>query len=129
MLSEAYIRARKIEDKLRCLEIRFIAYAVSFFGEAVVGMIRQKGIPYINIPVATAMTKEFLQFCVIDAAETHKLYKTTDEIIKTDDDIIGKYEKLNQMVPKYISAEDCFESLNQTESNIDNLILFLGECE
>ena len=129
VLSEAYIRARKIEDKLRCVEIKFIAYAVSFFGEAVVGMIRQKGIPYINIPVATAMTKEFLQFCVIDAAETHKLYKTTDEIIKTDDDIIGKYEKLNQMVPKYISAEDCFESLNQTESNIDNLILFLGECE
>lgn len=129
MLSEAYIRARKIEDKLRCSEIRFIAYAVSFFGEAVVGMIRQKGIPYINIPLAIAMTKEFVQFCVIDAIETHKLYKTTDEIIKIDERLIADFGKISQWVPEYKTAEDCFETFEQAEENIDNLIAFMGEDE
>lgn len=129
VLSEAYIRTRKIEDKLRCSEIRFIAYAVSLFGEAVVGMIRQKGIPYINIPVAIAMTKEFVQFCVIDAVETHKLYKTTEEITKIDEKLIADFERTSQWVTEYKTAEDCFESFEQAEENIDNLIAFMREYE
>ena len=129
VLSEAYIRARNIEDKLRCAEIKFIAYAVSFFGEAVVGMIRQNGVPYINIPVAMAMTKEFVQFCVIDAAETHRLYRTTAQIIRTDEELIAEHERLDQLVPKYVSAEECFEALNRAEENIDRLAELFGEEE
>lgn len=129
VLSEAYIQARKIKDKLRRAEIRFIAYAVSFFGEAVVGMIRQNGIPYINIPVALAMTKEFVQFCVIDAVETHKLYRTTNQIIKTDEELIAEYERLDQLVPKFVSAEDYFASLNNAEENINRLTELFGEDE
>ena len=129
VLSEAYIRARKIEDKLRRAEIRFIAYAVSFYGEAVVGMVRQKGVPYINIPVAIAMVKEFVQFCVIESMETHKLYKTTNEIIKTDEELIGEFERISQLIPERTCAEDCFESLNNAEENTSLLIEVLGEDE
>lgn len=129
VLSEAYIRARRIEDMLRRVEIRFISYAVSFFGEAVVGMIRQNGVPYINIPVAIAMTKEFVQFCVIDAAETHKLYQKTAQIIKIDEELIAEHERLDRLVPKCVSPEECFEALYNTEENINRLAVLLGEDE
>ena len=75
------------------------------------------------------MTKEFVQFCVIDAIETHKLYKATNEIIKIDERLIADFERISQWAPEYKTAEDCFESFEQAEENIDNLIAFMREDE
>ena len=63
LLTELYFKIRKIEDKIRCAEIQLIAYSVNFFGEAVAGMIKQKGVPYINIPLGSAAISAFIRFC------------------------------------------------------------------
>ncbi len=124
-LTEVYFKIRKIDDKLRKTQIAFMSYAVNFFTEAIIGMVRQKGIPYINIPVGSAMLVAFAKFCYLDHKEIDKLIKRTNELVEINDEIIMKYELHNELLNTNNSVEEIIDDLERSEDNMDELIDFL----
>ena len=129
LFSEVYFQVRKIDDDIRKSEIRLIAYAVNFFGEAIVGSVKQKGIPYINIPLAGAMAVSFGRFCYINAKEEHRLASDTEACIKKSEDIMQKHHYITQFISHYDSVDDLLNSYNQVDSNAKELIDFFEGAE
>lgn len=82
IMTIAYAKARKIEDPIRKSEIRLISYFISFWGKAVIGMIRQKGIPYISLPLATAMMTEWVRNDYLYRKRIKQLKTDTDDIVR-----------------------------------------------
>lgn len=126
-LSELYFKARKICDDIRCAEIRLIAYAVNFFGEAVVGCVRQNGVPYINIPLATAMAFSFGYFCHLNSKKVHLLSERTDELHTETEELMYKHDKFIVKLPSYKDGVAYIEALDETDKNYYELISFFGE--
>ena len=125
-LTEVYFRIRKIDDELRKSQMTFMVYAINFFMEAVVGSVRQKGIPYINIPVGTAMLTSFARYCALDADRTRKLTNRTKELTEITLEITKRHNYHSTLLTKYSTAEEILDSMEQSESNMDALIEFLG---
>ena len=128
-ISELYFKIRKIEDNIRRTEILLIAYAVNFFGEAVVGCIRQKGVPYINVPIATAMGVTFVKFCYINNMEIEQLSSITDKLTAKTEILISEQEVLTNMLPKYSCANAYIQAIEGADKNLNELISFLGEAD
>ena len=125
LLTEVYFKARKIDNKLRKSQILFMVYAINFFAEAVIGAVKQKGVPYINIPVATSMMVSFAKFCYYDAKETHQLAKETESLTLISEEIIDRYDYHAALNTTYTSAEELLCSLNCSDDNMGALIDFL----
>ena len=126
LVSELYFKIRKIEDDIRRTEIQFIAYAVNFFGEAIVGMTRQKGIPYINIPLASATISSFIRFCYLNNQEISKITKITDEI-HLDVMRLENEERFLDSLLECKKSKDYMLSLENAEKNCDELLSFFKE--
>ena len=127
LVTELYFYIRQIQDNIRRSEIRLIAYAVNFLGEAVVGCFRQKGVPYINIPLAGAMGMSFAQFCYYNNKEIKKLSAATDEIHSEVEALEAKGDQSILTLPVAESAEALIEATDAAEKNVADLIQFFGE--
>lgn len=97
-LTTAYIKARKIKDKVRETQIRLVAYSTSFFAQAIVGATRQSGVPYINYPVAAAMAKELAGLLIESNRRTSKLEKETRRLHKSAETVIDEHEALKNLL-------------------------------
>lgn len=126
-MSELYFKMRGITDAIRCCEIRLIAYAVNFFGEAIVGCTKQNGVPYINTPLATAMGASFANFCYLNASEIRKLGKVTAGLSESTQKLLAEEMNKCSTLPSINNTEACLNSYQQAEQNIDELIAFLEE--
>lgn len=80
VLASAYIKARDIEGKIRAIQIRLVAYSLSFFAQAAMGATRQKGVPYINYPVGAAMAKELAALLIESNKRTWRIGRETKRI-------------------------------------------------
>lgn len=129
VLTEVYFKARKIEDKLRKSQMLFMVYAINFFAEAVIGAVKQKGVPYVNIPVATSMMVSFAKFCYYDAKETRFLTKETERLTQISEEIIDRYEYHQTLSIGCSSADELICALNQSDDNIGALLEFFGGDE
>jgi len=127
VMSELYFKIKKIDDDIKRTEILLIAYAVNFFGEAVIGCTRQNGVPYINIPLAVAMVTTFVKFCQLNNKEINQLSAITNKIIAKTEIIVCEQEMLNNILPKYSSASAYIQALKDADDNFDELIEFFGE--
>lgn len=126
LLTELYFKIRKIEDKIRCAEIQLIAYSVNFFGEAVAGMVKQKGVPYINIPLGSATISAFIRFCYWNNKEFKALTKDTNLIHARVEQLEGSSLLLDTLM-KTPSNDAYLLSLETADENIDELIDFFEE--
>ena len=129
LLAENYIRIRKIEDKLRKSQIVFMVYAINFYTEAVIGASRQKGVPYINIPVGSMMITSFLKFCYLNIKEDFQISNSTKELLAKSDELIEKYELQLKELNTFDSNDEMMENINQIDSNMNALIEYLGGDE
>lgn len=128
LTSELYFKLRKIKDSIRCTEIRLIAYTVNFVGEAVVGSIRQNGVPYINVPLATAMAMSFARFCYLNSKEIWQLEKATSTIHIEVDSLEERQAFLSGLCPTKQNALAIIEADQKSDSNFDELLdFFRGE--
>ncbi len=121
-LAEMYFKIRKIEDVIRIIQFRLIAYSVTFFGEAFLGAINQNGIPYVNIPLATVMFKNLGQLYYYNNKEIHKLHIETYELIAQGDKLTASVEEDDDILIHYDNAIDYYKELSQGQSNVDSLI-------
>ena len=97
-LTTAYIKARKIEDKIRKIQIRLVAYSTGFFAQAIVGATRQSGVPYINYPVAAAMVKELAGLLIESNRRTSELEKETKRLHEDVMAVIDEHEALKDLL-------------------------------
>ena len=127
LVTELYFRIRKIDDNIRRSEIRLIAYAVNFLGEAVVGCFRQNGVPYINIPLAGAMATSFAQFCFYNNKEIKLLSVATDEIHAEVEALEIKAAQSMLTLPVAENADALIAASDAAEENVADLLNFFGE--
>ena len=127
LVSELYFRIRMIQDNIRRSEICLIAYAVNFFGEAVIGCFRQNGVPYMNIPLAGAMATSFAQFCYYNNKEIKKLSAATDEVHSEVEALEAKAGQRVLTLPVAESAEALIEAADAAENNVADLVSFFRE--
>lgn len=80
VLTSAYIKARGVEDKIRVIQIRLVAYSLSFFAQVAMGATRQKGVPYINYPVGAAMAKELAALLIESNKKTWRIGKEAERL-------------------------------------------------
>jgi len=122
-----FIKARKIEDMIRGEEIRLIAYAVNFFAETIIGTVRQNGVPYINIPVGTAMATSFGRFCYYNYKDLKLINKETERLIKNSDELLEKSEFIDDFLLQRETADEYLGEVDRSNDNVSRLITFLGE--
>lgn len=93
-----YIKLRCIKDELRQTQLKIVAYAMSFYAEAVVGMVRQEGIPYINHTLGAAMAGEVVKLLYQSNKRTSQLEAKTNELLEDADEQISKYNALKELL-------------------------------
>jgi hypothetical protein len=126
LMSELYFRARKHTDKIRCTEIRLIAYTVNFLGEAIIGCVRQNGVPYINVPLGTAMVTAFGSFCVVNARDIRRLTKETETVHTQAEDLIRHDHEADSFLLRQSQAIEVLHALDQADRNADTLLDYFG---
>ena len=126
LLTELYFKIRKTNDKIRRAEIQLIAYTVNFVGEAIVGMSRQKGIPYINIPLGTAVISAFVRFCYWNDKEIYALTKNTKLLHEKVEELETNAQLLDSVIT-YNSNEGYLETFEAADKNMNDLIGFFEE--
>ena len=120
--AEMYFKIRDIDDTIRKLQFHLIAYSVCFFGEALLGVIKNSGIPYINIPLATVVFKKHTQLYYYSIKETRQLRDITYELIVQGDRLSECVEKSCEDLNHYDKIDDYFSELLQCQNNVDALI-------
>ena len=126
-VSEIYFKLRGIIDDMRCTEIRLIAYTVNFLGEAVVGATRQNGVPYINTPLALAMSTEFARFCYLNGKDSLNLSQKTDVLHMQAEQLQLEQGRLEGMLPEYEDADSIIMAADIADDNIHDLLSFFSE--
>lgn len=117
-----YFKIRGIEDTIRRVQFRLIAYSVAFFGEAMLGAVNQGGVPYINIPLATVVFKNLTQLYYFSIKETRQLHDKTYELIVKGDELKAHVDETGEALISYNNADDYINELSQGQSNVDSLI-------
>ena len=118
-----YFKLRNIENDVRKAQFRLISYAVSFFGEAIIGASRQGGIPYINPALAAAMFKNLVQLYYFSLKETRQLGEHTNVLIERNKELEYEVNKTQEkMFPRYSNAEGYLRELSRSQSAVDSLI-------
>lgn len=125
--SAIYLKARKIEDKIRKEEIKLIAYAVNFFAEAIIGTVKQNGVPYVNIPVGTAMAISFGRFCYFNYKDLKLINAETERLIKNSDELLEESKFVDEFLPQLDIAEEYMDEVDRSNENVSRLITFFGE--
>lgn len=97
-LASLYLKARYVDDDIRCAQVKLVAYSMSFYAEAIVGATKQKGIPFINIPLGIAIAKEATSLMVASNTKTRKLERKTTEFEKRADKLISQHERLKALI-------------------------------
>ena len=128
LVTELYFLIRRIDDKIRRAEIRLIAYTVNFLGEAVVGCVRQNGVPYINLPLAGAMATSFARLCYLDSKEVRSLAAKT-EMVHDQVDALEKQATLQVVLPEMACADDYIRAADTADATAEELLIFFGEEE
>ena len=117
-----YFKIRGVEDIIRKVQFRLIAYSVAFFGEAMLGAAKQGGVPYINIPLATVVFKNLIQLYYYSIKETRHLHDKTYELISQSDELENRVYETSEGLISHDNAADYINELSQGQSNVDSLI-------
>lgn len=103
-ITTTYLKVRNIQDEVRVAQIRLVAYSLSFYGEAIVGASKQKGIPYINYPLGLAMGKEFAALLIASNKRTLALESKTKELHDQVGELIERHDLLGDLLVEDYSS-------------------------
>lgn len=117
-----YFQLRGIKDTVRKIQFRLISYAVSFFGQAIIGAVKQGGIPYINIPLAAVVFNNLGQLYYFNIKDIRQLHDRTYELIASGDELERQVLETGKDIRSYDNIEDYLNELSIEEKNVDSLI-------
>lgn len=132
--AKGYFKFRKIEDNIRQRQYKVLSYSVNFITHALLGTVRQSGVPYINWPSIIMVIKELGGLFYDSKKEIKRLSKITDKLIKENYELINRGDRLERNVfnvgKSIISRESSIEYikdyLDEEKCSID-FIDFLEE--
>ncbi len=96
-ITEAYLHATQIQDPIRISQIRLVAYTMGFYSQAIIGAVRQKGVPYINYPLGAALAKEMARLLTVSNEKTCKLETTTATLSSFANQELDKHSLLKSL--------------------------------
>lgn len=108
-LNNTYFEARGITDPIRQAQIEIVDTGVAFFGQAAVGAIRQKGIPYVNTTMIPQLTKAYGRLLIASGGRTYKLGRRTDTLLSAADAQVERHNRIqNELhaLPGLSSSDD-----------------------
>lgn len=117
-----YFKIRGISNTIRETQFRIIAYGVNFFAQAIVGCMKQAGIPYINLMAGSALLKNVTQLLIISNKETALLKEKTEGILCNGRTIFAEIEKSEKEIGSYQGADQFIKELDSGKQNADQLI-------
>lgn len=117
---KAYQTARGISNEDRLIQIRIIAYAVNFYGSAVIGAV-QTGIPFINYPCFAALAKNTAQLIRVSNQDIQRLLCEMERIALAD----SVLEQREQAVHKELVESLYGQISGPVNRDRDQLIDFL----
>lgn len=120
--SAMYFKIRNIREAVRMVQFRLIAYSVAFFGQAIIGATRQAGVPFINIPLASAVLKNMVQLYYYSIKETRQLHDKTYELITEGDLLSDRVISTSTGLAHYDNAERYLNELSRGQESVDSLI-------
>lgn len=123
----SYIKAMKIQDKIRISQLKFSAYSISFFVNAVSGMVNTGGLPYINWTTFSMLTKESFTFFKLNYEEIKELESLTDNIIKSNIKLEERVFATGGNIRSFDCADDFFLHLGKEKEIFDDLTNFFEE--
>lgn len=91
-----YCKGRKIDDKIRCVQMRVIGYMGTAYGSAIIGAFTHGGIPYINWPAFVALAKNIIQMVHISNKEVDVIIAETERLISERECLEQKERGVNQ---------------------------------
>lgn len=125
VLSDVYLRLRKITDDIRTQQFRFISYSISFWAQAIIGTGRM-GVPYCNIPVGIAMVKSFTSLYKTSKKQTASLVKNGKRLERESDRLVAIAEG-------DFSAQNIYPDnagyIEESKRGYDNAISLMREWE
>ena len=96
--SDIYLKCLSIEDEIRVAQIKLLNTTMSFVAQAIVGMARQKGVPYINAPLGLEMTKNMASLLIKSNIKTNRLQKKTNELLEDSNRVLDSHDRLMDLV-------------------------------
>ena len=90
-LGKIYFKIRNIDDEIRKQQFNLISYSISFWGQALIGLGRL-GVPYVNIPVGTALAKSFVSLYASSLSRTRILIRKGRILSQETDRLIAVAE-------------------------------------
>ena len=121
-LDAIYFKVRKIEDDVRKVQFRLISYAIAFFGEAIIGSIKHKGVLYVNLPMATVMFKNLVQLYYFSIKQTRQLHDKTFDLIAQGAALPNMVNKTGDGLQSYDAADEYLTEIQAEQDNVDSLI-------
>jgi hypothetical protein len=94
----AYCKGRKIEDQIRCAQMRVIGYMCTAYGSAIIGAVTHNGIPFINWPAFVALAKNVIQMVWISNKEVSAIIAETERLISKREELELQEQCVNQEV-------------------------------
>lgn len=123
-LNTIYFKVRGITDTVRKIQFRLISYSVAFFAQAILGAVKQGGVPFVNIPLAAVVFKNLGQLYYFNIKEVRDLHDKTYELIAADDELVNQVSANGEDVPSYNSADEYLLELEKQEKSVDSLLDF-----
>lgn len=123
-LNTMYFKVRGITDTIRKIQIRLISYSVAFFAQAILGAVKQGGVPFVNIPLAAVIFKNLGQLYYFNIKEVRDLRDKTYELIAADDELVNQVSANGEDVPSYNNADKYLLELEKQEKSVDSLLDF-----
>lgn len=122
-----YIMLRGIEDKIRISQLKFCTYIISFFTNAVSGMIKTGGLPYINWVTLGLIIKEGINFFKLNYQEIRQLEAKTSEIVNKNIELEKSVFATGANIKTFENADEYFESVRKEKDAFDDLTNFFEE--
>lgn len=128
-LSTGYFKIRGIENSVRRVQFKLIAYIIAFLGHSAIGAIRQDGIPYINIPEFKELVHNLTKLYVESWKDTKELIKKSEEYIEKSDELIADVTETTKNIVEHHSEEGYVQELRNGQANVTRLIGRMGKGE
>lgn len=120
--SKAYFYARGIEDSTRMRQYKVLSYGTNFFAHAIIGTIRQNGIPYINWPALSGVIKEIAGLYIDSYKEIKQLELITNSIVDENIKIERQVFNTGTSLITYNSSDGYINELVSQDRIFNNLV-------
>lgn len=117
-----YAKSRAIEDPVRKAQIELVGTGVAFFGQAALGAVRQKGVPYINNAMAPQLVKAYGGLLAASAKRTKRLEERTEKLCTAADRQIMRHDRISEEVAAIVQTP---VSDDEASASISSLIGYL----